>query len=56
MKELKSNEINNVVGGTCECYCKQLGNPVPIFHGRVANKKACQALCIGPGKNFYQCT
>jgi len=62
LKNLKNNEIMNVTGSLCDCYCYDFaiysgsGEPIDVHLNRgKMDPKQCQALCLNIGFNKYRC-
>lgn len=58
MQEIKNNEIINVAGGDCHCYCIRIGDPrggLYIYRGKFTNDIACKNVCLSLRISLYEC-
>jgi hypothetical protein len=55
MLELNQNEILNISGGGCGCFCTPSDGFSQVYKGIVNDAQVCLSLCSQSGLNFYQC-
>ncbi len=56
MKELTFNEIQNISGGDCKCWCKQYQDSITLLDcGWASGTPACNSVCYSRGLIYHNC-